>query len=155
MLRLIPAALHRRGLRFAHLVRACWRRLAKPQLRGCTVIASDIEGRLLLVRLSYGPDMWSLPGGGIRRGETPEDAARRELREETGCEAHATTLLGVHDETSFGAPCRVHVFATRISNVPAPDRREVIETRLFPPHSLPEPLSAKTRKRLALLSRQS
>ncbi len=127
----------------------------KPQLRGCVVIASDIEHRVLLVRLSYGAAAWSFPAGGIRRGEEPEHAARRELLEETGCEAHAMTLLGVQEETSFGAPNRVHVFATRICDVPAPDRREVLEARLFPPHSLPEPLSPRTRKRLELWRRPS
>ena len=62
MLRLIPAPLHRRALKVAHSVRGCWRRAVKPRVDGCTMIASDIEGRLLLVRLSYGPDAWTLPG---------------------------------------------------------------------------------------------
>lgn len=150
MLRLIPAPLHRGLLRLVHAVRTRWWRLAKPQLTGVAMVASDIEGRLLLVRLSYGGDAWSFPAGAARRGEDPEHAARRELREETGCEANAIRELGVLDGTLFGAPSRVYVFATRIADTPQPDGREVIDARLFPPHSLPEPLGSATREQLAL-----
>lgn len=155
MLHLIPAWLHRRAYRLAHAVRKVWWKLARPRLTGCAIVASDIEGRLLLVRQSYGTGGWCVPTGGVRRGEDPEAAARRELRQETGCEANAMTLLGVEDAVLHGARNRVHVFATRISDQPRPDMREIIEARLFPPHSLPEPLSERTRRRLALWRERS
>ena len=41
------------------------------------------DGELLVVRHSYRYG-WSLPGGRLRRGETPRQAAVRELREEVG-----------------------------------------------------------------------
>lgn len=155
MLRLIPAPLHRRAYRLAHAVRKVWWRLARPRLNGCAIVASDIEGRLLLVRQSYGAGGWSFPTGGIRRGEDPEAAARRELREETACEAYAMTLLGVQDDVLHGALHQVHVFAARISDSPRADMREIIEVRLFPLHSLPEPLGERTRRRLALWRERS
>ena len=79
---LLPRSLHRLALRVAHRLRHVWRRLAKPQLRGVSVILRDPEGRVLFVRHTYGPPDWSLPGGGIARGEAPEAAARREMAEE-------------------------------------------------------------------------
>ena len=58
----------------------------------------DDAQQLLLCRLSdqtdY-PGMWTLPGGGIDFGEHPEDAARREVFEETGYDARISELVAV------------------------------------------------------------
>lgn len=150
MLHLIPAPLHRSGLRLAHAVRKRWWRLRKPKLEACAVVPSDADGRVLLIRLSYGKGAWSFPTGGVGRRETPEQAARRELREETGCEAGSLALLGVLEDRIHGARHRVHLFAALVTGPPCPDGREVIEARFFPAHALPQPLTASTRRRLEL-----
>ena len=45
-------------------------------------------------------DFYMLPGGGIDEGETPEQAAKREAREETGCSCEITHNLGVIKESN-------------------------------------------------------
>lgn len=54
------------------------------------------DGQVLLhTKPFYPPDTWRLPSGGIEHGESPEAAAQREIREETGLPAHPARLLGV------------------------------------------------------------
>ncbi len=147
---MIPAWLHRALLRRAHRLRHHWRKLSGSTREGVCIIGRDLDGRILLVRHSYGPAGWYFPSGGLRRGEGAEAAARRELREETGCPAQRLVLLGVLDEELSGAPHRAHVFEAVVDATPQADGREVVEARFFPTHSLPEPLSPRTRARLAL-----
>lgn len=43
-----------------------------------------------------GRGLWCLPGGFVNQDEAPDDAARRECREEIGAEIEVTRLLGVY-----------------------------------------------------------
>jgi 8-oxo-dGTP diphosphatase len=59
-------------------------------------IVHDLDGRLLLIRRGHAPHAgsWSLPGGRVEAGETPEQAVEREVREETGLEVRAGAPVG-------------------------------------------------------------
>ena len=61
------------------------------------VVLTDPNRRILLVRRSVEPGIgeWCLPGGFIEMGETPSQAAVRELKEEIGIEIGPPQLLSV------------------------------------------------------------
>jgi len=149
MLHLIPAPLHRAALRVAHRLRHRWRKFTKARLSGVSVLVTDLEGRLLLVRHSYGPKSWALPGGGIGRGEAPEAAATREVREEVSCMLEHVRVLEKLEETISGSPHIAWLVTGTTRDRPRPDRREILEARFFPTHSLPEPMTGLTRARIA------
>ncbi len=48
------------------------------------VMLLDAEGKILLVQNALGDRKWTLPGGGIEKGESAVEAALREVREELG-----------------------------------------------------------------------
>jgi len=56
------------------------------------VLLSDEAGRIMLVRPTY-KDYWDLPGGYVEAGETPAQAAAREIREELGITVAVGPLL--------------------------------------------------------------
>jgi ADP-ribose pyrophosphatase YjhB (NUDIX family) len=59
-------------------------------------IVRDAAGRLLLIQRGHPPHpgRWSLPGGRIEPGETPEQAVEREVLEETGLRVRAGAVVG-------------------------------------------------------------
>ena len=118
--------------------------------QGVKVMLFDGTGALLLVRHGYGrPDLWMLPGGGIGRRETPDAAARREVREELGCDVDALRPLGVYRATAEGRRDTVHLFRAVVLGKPRPDGVELVEAAYFPPDALPEAASPATRRRVA------
>ncbi|MCA9344411.1 NUDIX hydrolase [Candidatus Saccharibacteria bacterium] len=58
----------------------CMIRMSPTRARVLVVV----EGELLLAQDWLGPNRWSIPGGGLHRGEDPKIGALRELEEETG-----------------------------------------------------------------------
>ena len=63
-------------------------------------VVFDPQGRLLLIRRKNPPfqGQYALPGGFVEYGETTEQAATRELAEETGLTAVALSLVGVYSD---------------------------------------------------------
>lgn len=144
----LPAPIHRALLPLAHSVRHYWRRWRKSPLAGVSVIITNLNGDVLLLKHSYGPKVWGLPGGGLRSAEDPAEAARREVHEELGIILARIEPVAVIAEVISGAPHTAHLFAAICDQHPRPDRREVTEARFFPSHSLPEPLGRTTRTRI-------
>lgn len=65
--------------------------------RADTVLLTRVSGR------GFHTGLWTLPGGGVKHGESPRSAAQRELREECGVQGSVEALLAVHDDHFSGA----------------------------------------------------
>jgi 8-oxo-dGTP diphosphatase len=83
----------------------------------CVIVAAgavvvDDRGRVLLVRRGHAPSAgeWTLPGGRVEAGETPEAAVVRELREETALAGRVVASLGVVTLTREGATYAIHEY---------------------------------------------
>ena len=113
------------------------------------MVIENRAGEILLLRHSYGPPQWMLPGGGVGSGEDPEAAAQREIAEELALDLDRLERVAVIAEEVSGSPHTAHLFAARTEAVPRPDGREVIEARFFPERALPRPLGRITAARLA------
>ena len=122
--------------RIAFPLACIWWRLRRAEHEGA-LVAVHVGQALLLVRSSYRSE-WNFPGGGVRPGELPEAAARRELVEEIGLPAPVLVSAGVISGLWDGRRDRVHLFELRLDRLPALriDNREIIAARLVAPEEL-------------------
>ena len=97
--------------------------------------------------------LWSLPKGHIEEGETPEQAAIREVAEETGITSSISKSLGVIDFWFMASGKRIHktvhhfLFA-EVGGVLAPQESEVDVVSWFPLSEIVEKLAYPDEKKL-------
>ncbi|TGB04012.1 NUDIX domain-containing protein [Halobacillus salinus] len=65
------------------------------------------DGEVLLVKNEHRNDTYEIPGGRMEKGETLEEAVKREVLEETGIEANITGITGVYQNLTIGVVCIV------------------------------------------------
>lgn len=105
------------------------------------VVIFDPERGVLLIKRKNSPHGWALPGGFVDYGETVEEAAVREAKEETGLDVLLTRLLGVYSDPKRDP--RMHTMsvvftaqAFRPESAAAAD--DAGDLRFFPLDELPE-----------------
>jgi 8-oxo-dGTP pyrophosphatase MutT (NUDIX family) len=105
-------------------------------LLAARVVALRDRSVLLTRRADF--EVWCLPGGMMEQGESMEDAARRELREEAGTVVGFDRFVGVYSE--LGGWCDVHigVFLATGPLDPSPLTPEVVALEWFDVDRLPE-----------------
>jgi len=116
---------------------------------GAAAAIFNADGRVLLVRHSYGRRSWELPGGGREPKESVEQAAGREVREELGVEITEARLCGLYyeadvDQHHFVFRCQLAAGAE-----PKVSSAEILEWGYWPLTGLPRPITDFTVRRIA------
>jgi 8-oxo-dGTP diphosphatase len=115
------------------------------------------EGKVLLVKRSYSPqkDKWAIPGGSVNLGETLQEAAEREVMEETGLTIAAKEPVYSFDLIERNAKgdivfhyVIVDLLADHVSGDPQP-ADDVSDARWFGPEEIESPeITGNTKKLL-------
>ncbi len=135
--------------RFAFAALMTAKALWAPVALGVHAFIVEPGGKVLLARHSYMKG-WSLPGGGIGRGEAPVAALLRELREEIGeVRSDPPELIGVFSRAAGWATNVVMLYRLTNAEVAFTPNFEVREILLADPADPPPGTSAGTRRRLA------
>lgn len=112
--------------------------LTRSMTIGVRAACFDREGRIFLVRHSYIAG-WHMPGGGVERHETVEQALEKELREEGNLAISGKPQL-FHVYFNNHTSKRDHVVFYRVEvtqTSPRKPDREIVESGFFPIDALP------------------
>lgn len=118
----------------------------RPIRMGVRVMMIQDE-KVWLVRQTYMRG-WFMPGGGIKKMETLEEAARREAREETGAELGELILMGAYSNFTEWKSDHNIVFICKDFKFKNKTDAEIAELRAFSLNELPDDLWPGHRRRL-------
>jgi 8-oxo-dGTP pyrophosphatase MutT (NUDIX family) len=137
----LPIPLRRLAYRCAYVVLGAYRSVAKPSLHGVKCVLVDAD-RILLVRHTYGPPQWDLPGGGLKRNEPPMTAARREIMEELGVDIDHWLAIGEVLSRFQRTKSTMHCFRAELDQPELTlDHGEILAARWFAREDLPANLA--------------
>jgi len=126
-----------------------WFRWRRSMTIGVRALVIDSEGRLLLIQPRYA-EGWTLPGGGLERGETVLEALARELKEETAVIVTAAPkLIGVYShEREFPGDHVILYLVMDFKPGKFAASLEIVDARFFDMDKLPAGVTAGTRRRI-------
>ena len=106
-----------------------------PKVAATCVVERD--RKVLMIKRGNQPSigLWSMPGGYVDRGEVVEEAAVREVLEETGLAVAVDRLIGLFSERAH--PVIVAAFAAREVGGTLKAGPEALDVGFFPPDDLP------------------
>lgn len=151
----VSVRMRRLGFQVAHALLRVWWLIRRPAMYGVKCIVTNGDD-VLLVRHAYGDHAWELPGGGIKRGERPLDAARREMAEELGIETDDWHWLGEAWATVYHRRDTLYCFQAELRSPEFTiERAELSDARWFPRSALPQDLGKYVRRLLVRLPEAS
>ena len=110
----------------------------RPKTNGVKMIAIN-KDRILLLRIDYGSKKWTIPGGMVDRGEDGKEAARREIKEESGLEVGEIEFVGsLYSEQEFKRDTVKYFVAKTDNDDLTIDDEEIIDARWFAFDELPD-----------------
>ncbi len=127
------------------LIRVYWF-IFRPVTMGVRIILYKDE-RFVLVKHTY-QDAWYLPGGGVKRGETVEEAIRREAAEECGATLYQVLLLGIYSSFNEYKSDHITLFLSTDFSMEVQNDQEIEQVGSFSFEKLPENTSLGSRRKI-------
>lgn len=120
--------------------------LLKPMTVGVRLLMVR-EDQVLLVNHVYEDD-WYLPGGLVEKGETLDEAIRREAMEEVGASLSDLQLYGTYTNFKEGRNDHITVFISRDFQINGKSDHEIKAMSFFPMDALPKNTSLGSKNRV-------
>ena len=128
------------------IYRLSWK-ITQPQTIGVRIFLIKKQ-QILLVKHTYS-HQWFLPGGGLKKGETLEQAIRRELTEELGVNIDKIELFGAYNNFFEGKKDYIILFKSEDFSLPNKKDSEIEHFSFFPFEDIPKSTSPGTKRRIA------
>jgi 8-oxo-dGTP diphosphatase len=117
-----------------------------PKLVVVALVFVVKDDAVLLVKQNYGKRYWSLPGGMVESGESVDQAAIREVKEETGLDIRVKRVVGLYSKPSKDA--LAITFEGEVTSGNLKPSNEISDCRYFQFDRLPQPVRDHLRDRI-------
>lgn len=131
---------------FAKKILRIYYKIFKPVTVGSRAIITDGTNRILLVR-AKDDGLFYIPGGGVKKGESMEQAAIREIKEECCVEVNDLKILSVYSNFIEHKNDHIALFFGITNAIPRPNG-EISEAKFFSADSLPSNISKGSARRI-------
>lgn len=133
-------------IKIAHWMRRIYYFVMRPITLGVRIMLIR-DGQVILVKHSY-EDGWFLPGGGVKRGESLEQAIYREAAEECGATLNQVQFIGTYHNFVEHKSDHVNLFLSEDFTLHKKRDREIDVVAAFPLDQLPENVTPGSQRKI-------